>query len=89
MSESQCPHLEYKANVAIGRIEGDTVKAVDITARCLNCDKPLVFICKAPIGVSWNTPALSMDGTELRVPAYVEGDVVDNRPRAEFSVQTL
>lgn len=86
---TQCPHLQFGFNVNVARIEGDTIKAADITGRCLNCGQPVVFRCDLPMGVSWSHPTLSPDATELRLPCFVEGDVVDERPRPEFSMRAV
>lgn len=84
---AQCPHLEFSFNVNVARIEDDTLKMADITGKCQNCGKPMVFRSDLPIGVNWSHPTISPDAQELRIPCYVEGDEVDEkRRRAGFSV---
>lgn len=84
---AQCPHLEFAFQIRVDRFEDDTIKQAEIRGKCLNCDRPIVFRCDLPMGVSWTRPALSTDAQELRLPIVVEGDEVDeSKPRASFTV---
>lgn len=86
-ASTQCPHTDFYFNVAVARIENDTLKMADITGRCTVCGKAAVFRCKAPIGMNWDFPTTSPDAQELRLPFSVDGDPVDEaRPRPGFSI---
>ncbi|MER9665501.1 hypothetical protein [Mesorhizobium sp. M0130] len=87
---AQCPHVDFQFEVKVARFDDDTIKQADITGRCINCDKPLVFFCDLPMGVSWTHPTLSTDAQELRLPVVVLGDEVDEaKPRPSFSVREV
>lgn len=73
-----CLHLHFDANVTVGRIEpdgssGGMPKAfvADITVNCAappqGCGMPFVFT-GVPLGLSFDEPRASVDGTELRAP---------------------
>lgn len=70
MSEP-CPHLDFKANVNVGRLTNDsgavTDFVADIKVECLHCKMPFVFK-GLPVGVSMHQPMISLDGHELRAP---------------------
>lgn len=73
-----CPHEEFAAHIAVNRltdVDGGPLVgfSVDVTARCVACDEPLVFHgAGLPVGLVPDRPAISVDGTELRCPARMQ-----------------
>jgi hypothetical protein len=59
--------------VAVNRFEDTGRFAADITIRCVVCDEPFRFM-GVPGGISWEHPAASVDGLELRCPIEPEGE---------------
>ncbi len=72
-----CYHPDADVMVGFGRIgEGDddnptpgmpTAFMIEIKLTCKACDEPFVFD-GVPAGMSYDSPAVSVDGTELRAP---------------------
>lgn len=67
-----CDHLNFAANVRVGRLtqcEGGPVTGyvADATITCAECGLPFRFI-GLPAGNHFAEPRVSIDGTELRAP---------------------
>lgn len=69
-----CPHLNFAAEVSVGRIgTGDTADGMpaaymaDIRVRCTDCDEPFRW-CGVRAGMKFDQPMCSVDETELRAP---------------------
>jgi hypothetical protein len=75
--DQPCLHLVFDAVVDVGRIEPDTGTGMpkafvaDVSIRCApapnGCGTAFAFP-GVPIGLSYDEPRCSVDGTELRVP---------------------
>jgi hypothetical protein len=65
-----CQHKEFDAVVDVTRLVDQTPIAfsADIRVRCATCGEAFAFIGDMPVGLLPNGPAVSPDGTELRVP---------------------
>ena len=79
MTEKKCEHINFEANVAVGRItdgEGGAVKnyVADIHISCKDCHKPFQFI-GMPLGVSYEKPMMEVDGLEARLPIAPQGEI--------------
>lgn len=70
-----CAHEDFEAIVYVDRLtasdDDPTVVgfSADIRIRCLHCGDTMVFFgAGLPVGMVWDRPAISVDGTELRCP---------------------
>ncbi len=70
---TECKHEEFEAKVAVNRFEHTGRFAADISIHCVACNEWFRFI-GVPGGISWEHPAASIDGLELRCPIEPEGD---------------
>lgn len=72
-ASTQCPHLEFEAQVNVARFENSTLKYADVTIICKNCGHPAVFR-GLPVGVLPDQPTGSVGGQEARLPFTVDTD---------------
>ena len=69
---SECEHKDFIASVAVNRLEDTpggaiTGFAADVHVQCADCNKPFRFL-GMPGGLYFEHPAVSVDGTEARLP---------------------
>ena len=62
-----CPHLSFRAQVNVNRMEDTGRFSADVTVWCAECKLPFEFV-GVPSGLDWARPMVSIDGTELRAP---------------------
>lgn len=67
-----CEHMNFAANVSVGRLTKDdsgpvTGYTADVTVKCAECGLPFRFVGLAA-GNHFAEPRVSIDGTELRAP---------------------
>lgn len=67
-----CPHADFRANVAVSRLEDAGRFVSDIRVQCAHCGEPFRFL-GVPAGVSFEQPRVSIDALELRAPIEPEG----------------
>lgn len=67
MSESKCPHLEFRCECNVQRIEDTGLKYADIRIICVNCDQPAKFRGLL-MGLSPNHPTTDPGEEEVRLP---------------------
>ena len=72
ISPTKCPHLNFKANVQVGRLtDGDdgpvTGYCADVKIICVDCQLPFRFQGLSA-GYHHSEPRVSIDGTKLRAP---------------------
>ena len=67
-----CDHKNFKANVAINRLEDSGRFMADVTVRCAECDLPFEFMGLEP-GLNLNGAAVSIDGLELHIAISPRG----------------
>jgi len=74
MTEQQkkCPHLKFKANIAVNRLEDIKRFTADVTVHCLDCKIPFQFLGLLP-GLDLNGARVSVDGLEARLSIAPEG----------------
>lgn len=74
MTEKQkkCPHLKFKANIKVNRLEDIRRFTADVTVYCLDCNIPFQFLGLLP-GVDLNGARVSVDGQEARLAIAPEG----------------
>lgn len=86
---ARCEHINFKANVRVGRLtktdEGPvTGYSADVTVACADCGLPFRFI-GLDAGNHYAEPRVSIDGTELRAP--LEPATHDKfAPRASYAI---
>lgn len=73
-ASSKCPHLEFKAQVNVQRMEDTGLKYAELTVECLHCGAPAVWR-GLPMGLSPDQPTSSIDAKEAVLPFLCEGDV--------------
>ena len=88
MSGSQkCHHPDFQFNVVCHVFEEDTLKQFEISGKCTVCDGRVIFRGNMPIGVGWNEPHMTLEADAVTLPAFVEGDVVDeSKARPGFRI---
>lgn len=75
---SGCAHMNFHANVAVGRLQaGETDATIvgytaDIHIKCSDCGLPFEF-AGLPMGSSPMQPMCSVDGQEARMPIMPKG----------------
>lgn len=67
-----CEHRDFKAMVAVNRLEDSGRFMADVTVTCSECDLPFEFLGLEP-GLKMNGAAVSIDGTELRIAISPRG----------------
>jgi hypothetical protein len=79
-----CTHENFTAKIAVGRILDVGKFVADITVNCVECGEPFRFV-GVPAGLSYEHPAVSIDGLELHAPIEPE---IEKRlhDRATFQV---
>lgn len=80
VGNSECPHMNFLADVAVGRIEpskaGEKMRfCADVKIQCAECGLPFRFI-GLPAGLDLNGAATSVDATEARLAIAPKGEVV-------------
>jgi len=97
---NNCPHLNFKAQVDVGRIskvDGGPIEAyqADIKIQCADCNMDFEFV-GMPAGNSFEKPMTSMDFIEARLPirpftnsvasnAHFQARIPDTAPKTEVS----
>jgi len=66
-----CEHEDFEASVAVVRLQDTKRFQADIRIVCSQCHEPFRFI-GVPAGLSFERPAASIDGLELRAPIEPE-----------------
>lgn len=75
---SDCVHMNFKAHVAVGRLQaGETDATIvgftaDVTVECADCGHPFEWV-GIPMGYSPMHPMCSVDGLEARMPLMPKG----------------
>ncbi len=64
---SECEHKEFEARVEVNRLEDVKQFAADVHIQCRDCGMPFRFL-GLPAGLRPERPAVSVDGTEARLP---------------------
>jgi hypothetical protein len=69
-----CKHESFEATCSVHRLENTLsdeglALTIDLHAKCFNCGEPVRF--KLPFGLNLNGAAMSIDGTEARLGAYI------------------
>jgi hypothetical protein len=67
-----CEHKDFKANVAVNRLEDSGRFMADVTIWCTECETPFEFLGLEP-GLNLNGAAVSVDGLELRIAISPRG----------------
>ena len=70
---SDCRHEQFKADVAVNRLEDSGKFIADIRVRCAQCDEPFRFI-GVHAGLAFDRPMVSIDETELHAPIEPQGE---------------
>ena len=68
-----CLHEHTQISADVARIEDEGVFMADLRIQCADCGEPFRFL-GLPYGLSFQHPALSPDGLELRAPMEPEGE---------------
>lgn len=66
-----CPHEQFAAVVAVGRILDVGKFVADIRVHCTDCGEPFRFV-GVPAGLTFDAPRVSIDGLELHAPIEPE-----------------
>ena len=69
-----CDHREFKANVAVTRLEDIGRFMADISIECVECGERFRFI-GVQGGILFDQPGVNIDGTELSVPIAPQSQV--------------
>jgi len=68
---SECPHENFAADVAVGRITDDGGRVhsflAEVTVRCLDCGEPFHFL-GLEAGLSFTRPTVDVAATTLHAP---------------------
>jgi len=64
---SDCKHEDFRADIAVNRLEDSGAFVADIRIHCTQCKEPFVFP-PLPVGLVCDEARINMDGTELRLP---------------------
>ena len=96
MKESSCEHLNFQAEVDVNRIKADEKDTTsphrwmaDVRIQCADCGIPMRFI-GLPAGMDLNSPCISVDAQEARLPIAPKGhvlSVLDPGKPSGFSVR--
>lgn len=75
-----CEHLDFAAEVIVNRItDGEVGKVMwymaDVRMKCVRCGTPFRFI-GLPAGMDYNSPCVSVDACEARMPIAPKGEVL-------------
>ena len=69
----KCAHENFAARVEVSRLTDTGCFAADVRIECSQCKEPFRFL-GVPPGISFERPAVSIDGLELRAPIEPEGE---------------
>jgi hypothetical protein len=72
---SKCQHTRFSANVEVTRIEDIGRFMANVTVYCVECGTPFRFI-GLPAGMDYNSPCVSVDALEARMPIAPKGEVL-------------
>lgn len=64
---SECEHKRFQASVEVNRLEDKGKFAADVQIHCIDCETRFRFL-GLPGGLYLEHPAISVDGTEARLP---------------------
>lgn len=67
MEPKDCIHENFSAQVNVQRFLDTGKFLAEITVTCVACKVAMRFI-GPPAGLGWESPHVSIDGTELRAP---------------------
>lgn len=67
MTSPSCPHENFRANVAVNRLEDTKAFSADVTIQCADCNERFVFV-GLPGGSHPNVATSSVFGHEARLP---------------------
>lgn len=70
--QKKCPHLKFKANIKVNRLEDIGRFTADVTVHCLDCEIPFQFLGLLP-GVDLNGARVSVNGQEAHLAIAPEG----------------
>lgn len=73
IQQKTCPHLNFRAQVDVNRMEDTGRFLAEITIHCKECNLSFRFM-GVPAGLSWDHPMASIDGLELRAPIEPENE---------------
>lgn len=68
---SDCPHEQFHADVKVARLLDSGKFMAEVRICCVECSEPFRFI-GIPAGISFDYPAVSIDGLELNAPIEPE-----------------
>lgn len=71
----KCKHENFRANVAVNRLEDSGRFMADVKIECAQCGLPMRFI-GLPGGLDLNGAAVSIDATEGRFAIAPKGEVI-------------
>lgn len=83
-----CEHKEFKATVAVNRLEDTGQFCADVTINCADCGKPFQFLGLEP-GVDTQGARCSLDGLEARLAIAPEGTKPNPFQRMAHGVNRL
>lgn len=69
----RCAHHNFKAHVAVARIEDKGRFAADVRIKCADCGLPFQFLGLQP-GIDMNGARVSLDGLEARMAICPQGE---------------
>ena len=72
MSVSTCPHLQFRADVVVNRLEDTAGFMAEVSLKCVDCGEPFRFI-GLRAGLDLTRPMVSLDELELRCPVEPQG----------------
>lgn len=70
-----CEHRSFECDVIVNRIEDVGRFMADVRVKCVECGVPFRFI-GLPAGLDYNSPCVSVDGTEGRFPIHPKGETL-------------
>lgn len=74
-----CKHELFEAQADVNRLADVGRFMVDLKVSCAQCGTPLRFL-GLPIGMHFDHPMVSLDGTEIRLPAHPVNETVPKVP---------
>lgn len=68
----RCPHMNFRANVTVNRIEDRGAFAADVRVWCADCNLPFQFL-GLEAGLDMQGARVSVDGLEARMAICPQG----------------
>lgn len=81
----ECKHMNFKAHVAVARLEDSGKFQAEVTIHCLECGTPMQFLGLPP-GLKLSGAAVSVDGLEARLAICPQG--AQSSPLQEMIIGT-